>query len=232
MRVPLLSDIVDVLLPPLCEVCGSPLPAGLDYICSACEAELPLCGRNGAAGDMSEMEERLADIPRLAAADAWMRYLPRHGSAGLVLAIKYGGARRLALWLGARMARDLTAAGLFSGVDALVPVPLHWRRRMKRGYNQSALLARGISRFTGLPVIEALRAGRHRSQTGLHGAERAGNVSGVYRLRRGADVRGLHLLLVDDVCTTGATLRDAASALDAGGCARVSAAALALTELL
>lgn len=232
MKIPLLSDLISVLLPPTCYMCGAPLPHGADFICTACEAELPLIDP---IPGMTQIEERLASVRTLVHARAWMQYLPRDASADLVRNIKYYGARSLAEYLGRRMARDLTPTGIFTGVTALVPVPLHWRRRLKRGYNQSALLARGISAITGIPVRpDLLQARRHRSQTGLHGTARAANVSGVYRLnphRAHLLKNALHLphiMLIDDVCTTGATLRDAAEALTP---APVSVLTLALTEL-
>jgi ComF family protein len=108
-------------------------------------------------------------------------------------------------------------------IDAVVPMPLHWTRATMRGYNQAALLAEGVGARLGVPVRRVLRRCRRtKRQTTLDVDSRQRNVRGAFRARAPrADDRG-HLVLVDDVCTTGATLADATRALLAGGADKVS----------
>lgn len=110
-------------------------------------------------------------------------------------------------------------SGVFDDLDAIVPVPLHWLRQIRRGYNQSERLAQGISRICHVPVWQPAIAGRHRTQTALAADARRRNVTGIFQMKKHAADhwrelnRPPRLLLVDDVCTTGATLSSLAETL-------------------
>ena len=109
---------------------------------------------------------------------------------------------------------------VLAGAAIAVPVPLHWRRARARGFNQAAELAAAL----GVPVVRALERTRATSsQTGLPAGRRHANVRGAFALRRGIDVRGLSVVLVDDVATTGATLEACARVLLAAGAREVMA---------
>jgi ComF family protein len=135
----------------------------------------------------------------------------------LIHLYKYGKVRTLARPLSGWLAQALPRDEAF---DALVPVPLYWRRRLQRGFNQAELLARGLSRRTGIPVVTAL--GRVRptpTQAGLSTSARRRNVAKAFRAR---DVQGNRILLIDDVMTTGATATSCALALKQAGARRVA----------
>ena len=141
------------------------------------------------------------------------------GSLRAILhALKYSGRRSVARRLGAMMR---SAGGdVLDGADFAVPVPLHPFRRLTRGFNQAAELARGL----GVPVVPALRRARHtRPQADLPAARRHENVQDVFRLARRASVQGACVVLVDDVSTTGATLEACARTLADGGAREVRA---------
>jgi len=146
-----------------------------------------------------------------------------------VHALKYEGLRVLAAPLGELLAECWRAERLRA--DVVVPVPLHPARLRQRGYNQSALLARELSRRIGIPLREdALARTRNTpAQVGLSAAERHANVSGAFGCADDG-LRDLHVLVVDDVLTTGATLEACAEALQTAGVASVSA--LTLTRAL
>ncbi|HLG94359.1 MAG TPA: ComF family protein, partial [candidate division Zixibacteria bacterium] len=113
--------------------------------------------------------------------------------------------------------------------DALVPVPLHWTRKWSRGFNQSAILARAVSKTAGLPVWPALRrVKRTRDQTRLSREKRLANVRGAFRVTK--EVEGKNLLLLDDVTTTGATLEECRRVLAEAGAAQVSSAVVAMAS--
>lgn len=147
----------------------------------------------------------------------------------LIHLFKYRRIRTLAAPLGKLMARALPPQASY---DALVPMPLHWRRRFIRGFNQAELLARVVSRRTGLPVLTALRRRRHTSaQASLaSSSQRRANVRGVFSIQGSFEAAGKRLLLVDDVLTSGATVNSAAAALAAAGAARVAVLALARAD--
>ena len=144
---------------------------------------------------------------------------------------KYGAERGLSAELGALVA-SLVARDLAAGtpLDALVPVPLHVTRRTERGYDQAALLAASVAVRTGLPLVPALRRirGGH-PQVRLGRAARAENVGGAFVACAGS-LRGLRVALVDDVATTGATLRAAAATTRAAGARAVRAYVIAVDD--
>lgn len=146
----------------------------------------------------------------------------------LIQLFKYGRVQTLASPLGRLLALALPSDQSF---DMIVPMPLHWRKRWQRGFNQSELLAREISRRTSLPVKRALRRVRNTSaQAGLTNAKRRLNVSGAFRARKLAAVNDQRILLVDDVMTTGATAAAAARALKLAGARHVTLLSLARVD--
>jgi ComF family protein len=188
------------LTPPLCDGCGDPLPTWRTI-----SMPLALCAR-------CRRTRRHVDRSRaIGAYEGALR--------SIVHALKYDGRRSLAGPLAALM--RARARDLLDGVDAAVAVPLHPSRRRERGFNQAADLARGLR----VPVCRALRRIRATSaQSSLPAGRRHGNVRGAFRLTRTARrLIGKTVVLVDDVCTTGATLEACARTLKEGGVAQVRA---------
>lgn len=145
----------------------------------------------------------------------------------LIHLFKYERVQTLAKPLGRLLALALPREGTF---DVIVPMPLHWRKRWKRGFNQSALLARELGCRTHIRVVAALRRVRNTSsQAGLTSAKRRENVSGAFRANKHA-LKGASVLLVDDVMTTGATAASCARALKLAGAGRVTLLTLARAD--
>ena len=144
----------------------------------------------------------------------------------LIHLFKYGKVRPLARPLGALLAAALPREERF---DAVTPMPLHWLRHWRRGFNQAELLAREVSRRTGVPLIKPVRRRRATApQAGMTNAQRRTNVAGAFAVR--GDLTGLRLLLIDDVATTGATANACAAALKRAGAARVALLTLARVD--
>jgi ComF family protein len=151
----------------------------------------------------------------------------------MVHRFKYGGEWRAAYDMGRWYGAELRESGLYADVDVVVPVPLHLGRRLWRGYNQSEYIARGIARELGVEV-DARSVRRHRynsSQTSQRADERWDNVEGIFRVKRPERLHGKHILLVDDVFTTGATIMSLGSTiLSAVENVRLSVAVLATSR--
>lgn len=142
----------------------------------------------------------------------------------VVRRLKFGRLDYLGGHLGRALAAELAGELVLGGGELVVPLPLHWRRRLARGFDQARAIAGPLAAALGLPLVPALRRRRATPpQSGLGRAERLANPQGAFAVRRPASVRGRDLLLVDDVATTGATLDAAARALRQAGAARVVA---------
>lgn len=145
----------------------------------------------------------------------------------LIHLMKYGGVRTLARPLGELMMRAFPRD---ERLDALVPVPMAWWKRFRRGFNQTEALAREISEPTSLPVWNLLAASGGAPQAGLTAAQRRSNVAGRYRVRQPERVSGSRLMLIDDVFTTGATANACARLLKKAGARRVVVMTLARAD--
>ena len=200
------SDLLSVIVPPRCVVCGRVLDQPDEPICPACLVGMPFLSH---FGEPSNALARflLGRIPYEGAAALW-RHLPGDVSAGVVYRLKYRGCGELGAWLGRLAASYLQSTPFLSDVDLLVPMPLHPLRYLWRGYNQSVEIARGLSRQTGIPVDSrsVCRSRFTPTQTRLHGEARRRNVAEAFRVRCPERLAGRHLLLVDDVLTTGSTM--------------------------
>jgi ComF family protein len=146
----------------------------------------------------------------------------------MVQVFKYGNVPVLAGPLGAMLGRAIPRERQF---DAIVPMPMHWRRRWERGFNQAALLADVASARLGIPISSAVRRRKATPpQAGLTGAQRRANMSGAFEVRQPAAIQGKRVLLVDDVLTTGATAGACARALKRAGAAQVAVATVARAD--
>ena len=221
--------VVDVALPPLCASCREPV--GDAGVCAACWAKLsfiapPYCERLGIPftydpGPGILSMEAIADPPAYHRARAAVRY--DDVARTLVHALKYGDRLDLAPTMGRWMAR--AGRELLADADALIPVPLHWRRLWARRFNQSALLAKAVAQESGVKVADTVlkRVKATAQQVGLSQAERAQNVQGAFRVPTEckAEVAGRRLILIDDVLTSGATADACARALLRAGARNV-----------
>lgn len=200
------NSTLDMLFPPKCLTCG----ALAEAYCAACRAEIRPAEEAGA------LPARVAAVRSVGYHEESLRRA--------VLRLKFGQQVALVGPLARLLAEELRQGLTEWQPDALVPVPIHWRRLLERGFNQSDLLARSVGRHAGLPVWRVLRRTRATPhQVGLSAAEREENLRGAFELTPRHKVHGARLVLVDDVRTTGTTLSECAAVLRNAGAAEVFA---------
>ena len=197
-------------------------------LCVECQLHLPETDYARRAGNATEC--RLAGRVPFAAAMSLLVFTMGGTAQQVVHNIKYREGRKLARVMGRRMGQALADGGRFASADMLLPVPLHRSKERRREYNQSALLCQGMADVLGLPVeTRALRRTvRTATQTHKSREQRATNMQHVFSLRHPQRLAGRHVLLVDDVLTTGATLAACWEALQAAPGLRISVATLAI----
>jgi len=229
--------LMDLLYPPVCVACGAVIPGESENgFCANCRESIRPIGRERCPKCGFPFGPHVA---LRAACPACRRGYPFRQA---VAVFRYDGAIREAvhgwkyrhdLHAGATLCNMFLAAlaeeDFLPRLDLVVPVPLHWRRRWQRRFNQSHLLARAVGKRFGIScsgrILKRIR--NTRSQVGLSPAERQENVRGAFRVVRPAAVRQRKLLIVDDVFTTGATTSECARVLRAAGAAAVYVATLA-----
>jgi competence protein ComFC len=235
-RFELLEAAVSLLYPPVCAMCGTSIRAG-KYLCDQCEAKAvrivaPFCekcsepfdGSIKGAFTCANCAHRTIYFEAAVAA-----YRGRGIVRQIVHEFKYGRQIHLrhlvARWLHAALDDERLCGRRF---DVLVPVPLHPARQRERGFNQASLLAELLSVQISIRVKPLLERTRYTTtQTALDRSERMENLHNAFRLRKNANVRGLSVLLVDDVLTTGSTLNECARVLKRAGAFSVHAATAA-----
>lgn len=226
-----ITRFLDFISPRQCVVCGERLAPTEHSLCSTCLLHLPRTTYQFTPHDnpMAQLFWHLSPVEQAA---ALIFYEPHSEVAQLIYDLKYHDRPDIGEDMGRLMAGEMQLARFFDGIDLLLPVPLSRKRLRQRGYNQSEQLAVGISDVTHLPVVtKALRRTHfHQSQTQLSRRERQENVEDLFELRDGSMLQGKHVLLIDDICTTGATLLACCDALKAVPGIRLSVLTFGFTK--
>ncbi|OUJ76230.1 ComF family protein [Hymenobacter crusticola] len=227
-----LSDFVGLIFPQVCLACEEPLARGEDYLCTLCRTQLPYTDYHKLPASENPLARRFWGKLPIRYALSYVRFLRRGRVQHLLHQLKYKGQRDIGLVLGRWYGAELAEQGIATDFDLIVPVPLHPRKLAKRGYNQSDTFAEGLALGMARPwSASALRRTEHTdSQTRKNRTERWKNVAEVFEVAEQLAIVGKHILVVDDVLTTGATLEACAAALLAAGAAEVSVATIACAE--
>lgn len=221
-------SFVHLFFPRQCAGCGAALHEGEEGICMRCNIDMP---RTNYHTYKDNRAERMfwGKIP-LERATSFFFYHKGSDFRRILHQLKYGGRKDLGTIMGRFMAAELLAADYFSDIDVIVPIPLHPRKQKLRGYNQSECIARGVASVAGIPidVTSVLRKRHTETQTRKSAFERWENVDGIFLLHRPERFAGKHVLLIDDVLTTGATVTACADAFSEVEGVRISVLALAV----
>ncbi len=223
--------LLDLISPRQCSICGCRLAASEQVLCAVCNLTLP---RTGFADDAYDNEMARLFWGRLPIERAAALFYYERGSqtTQVIFDLKYRNHPEIGEQLGYFMAEELSEKGFFDGIDLIIPVPLTRKRQRQRGYNQSTAIAHGIQNAVSLPVKEHIlhRNRYHGSQTEMSRWQRADNVEGAFSLYDADAIRDKHLLIVDDVVTTGATVCTCGKELMKAGGIRISVLSLGYSK--
>ena len=223
--------LLDLIAPRLCVVCGHRLTVTEEVICAKCNFHLPRTGFHHHAYDNEIAKLFWAQIP-IEKATAFFYYEAHAETANIIYELKYKNHPEIGNIVGRMLAKEIQPSGFFDGIDGIVPIPLAKKRLRQRGYNQSMEIAQGVSEMTGLPIYQKVvrRNSFKGSQTNKGRWDRQENVEHVFELTDATAVSNKHLLLIDDVITTGATCIACAKALCQSGNIRISILALGFAK--
>ena len=223
----LYRNILDFFFPRTCAMCGKRLGEEEASLCVPCIRGLDRFGYEG--NDEHGTLERLfwgqLPIERVTS----FFYYSGKNHRRIIHNLKYKQREDVGEDVGALFAEELMETGFFDGIDGIVTMPLHHSKLRERGYNQCDSIARGIQKVTGIPIIDGVveRMVNNETQTHKNIVERKENVKGIFRLKDASLVEGKHILLVDDVLTTGSTLISCGSELAKAPNVRISICTLA-----
>jgi ComF family protein len=223
----LLSDFISLVFPRLCQACGDHLMRNEKVICTGCYISIPRTDFH--LSPVNPVSQLFWGRCKLEKASVYSYYT--HGSKmqKLIHNMKYRGMREIGFEMGKLYASVLKSSGFTDDIDLLIPVPLHASKQRRRGFNQSDYIALGISEVSGLPVEKSClkRIAGKGTQTRSSRYDRWTNVKGTFSVENCNVLIGKHILLIDDVITTGSTIESCANELLSIENVRVSAIALA-----
>ena len=225
----LLTNLTSLLYPKLCVICGEPLIENEKFFCFSCSLRLPktyyhLIPENQAI-------ERLAGKVSLEKASSYFYYNKGGVAQKIITEIKYKANMELGEWIGAYIAKDMSSSDFFREIDYLVSVPLHKLKEKKRGFNQAEKIAEGISQITKIPVktSNVFRGKANTSQTRKGIFDRWKNTQNLFNMKDPKLFEEKHILLIDDVLTTGSTLEALAQSLLKSDGIKISILTVAIT---
>ena len=202
----LFDDIISLFYPRLCAGCNISLVKGEELLCLNCIADLPRTNYHLTV-ENPVFQQFLGRVP-IELATSFCRFDKGGRLQHLLHQLKYKGNREIGYKMGTLFGNDLINSAVYCTIDEIIPVPLHPRKEKKRGFNQSTEICKGLSEAMNRPLITGnlIREIHTDSQTRKGRFERWENVSGIFRVKNSLVFEDKHLLLVDDVVTTGATL--------------------------
>lgn len=225
------DSVLHLLYPKLCAGCGNDLTSINELICLDCINELPVTNFYKHADNPVEKIFR-GRMP-IESAAAHVYFTKQSLMQNLLHQFKYRGVKEIGLYFGKMMGECLRLSAAYNDVDALIPLPLFFKKEKKRGYNQAAVICDGMAEIMKLPILKDVVARKNKTETQTHKnrMERWENIEDKFELVKKSMIAGKHILLVDDVITTGATLESCGSEILKGDNVRLSIAALAYTSL-
>lgn len=201
-----LENLFSLFYPNRCVLCGETLAGQENFLCLSCRTGLPTTDQQ--PDTSNSLRERLHGKVALDKTYAHLFYDKDGVGQRIISEIKYRGNIRFGVYMGQLLANELVETGFFQSVDYLIPVPLHPAKQRKRGFNQAEAIVRGIASVVGIAQDKAslIRLKSNESQTAKGSYDRWLNTQGLFVIKDQKKFEGKHILLVDDVITTGATI--------------------------
>ena len=202
----LVRMLTEFVFPHYCKVCGRRLDPSEEELCISCYLGMPRLEYD--MNSINPTERLLLSARSLVRASSVFVYDKDSDYSNILFHLKYWHHPRVGRWMGYIGAKELLQKGFFEGVDCIVPLPLTRRKEIRRGYNQCTHIAKGVRKATGLPILSdaVIRKIDSGKQAGLGKYQRWRNAQGLFEVADASALQGKHILIIDDVATTGATL--------------------------
>ncbi len=225
------NDLLELFFPTLCVTCGERLVTQEKFVCLNCWSDLPVT--NFHLNPENKVAQLFWGRTQIENATAYFAFKRGSNYQQLIHFIKYKGLKELGFETGRRFGLALSESQNFSNIDIIFPVPLHPKKQKKRGYNQSEWIAKGISETLNKPLsVHHLKRNLHTStQTKKNRFERWKNVENIFEVSKSDELIGKHVLLIDDIVTTGSTLEACAFPLLKTDGVKVSIATLGFADI-
>ena len=222
------ENILNLVYPNICLICSESLLRSENCICQSCVSNIPRTNLHRIKDNA--IENKFLGKVKIESGTAFFYFTKGSPFQKILHELKYRGNRNVGKVLGMYAAADLCEDNYFADVDMIIPVPLHPKKLKKRGYNQSEYIAQGMSQILQKPLETKLlyRSQNTETQTKKGVFERFQNTEGVFETKQNEKLVGKHILLVDDVLTTGSTLEAASQALLSMESVKVSVFTLAM----
>ncbi|MEJ5994803.1 ComF family protein [Pedobacter sp. Du54] len=223
-------DVIGLLFPNLCSGCGNSLHTSEKAICTHCLYDLPYTDFH--LNKSNRVAKQLWSRLPFEAAMAMLYFKKGTKIQNLIHNLKYNGKTEVGHTLGNLLGQRLLLSEQYKAIDYIVPVPLHPKKERTRGYNQSVCIAEGISEVFGVPIHKTLLIRKKITETQTRKSRfiRYENMLSVFEVLAAEQLQRKHVLLVDDVITTGATLEACGNVLISGGVDKLSIACIAFTQ--
>lgn len=224
--------LFEFVFPHYCKVCGRRLDPSEEQLCISCYLGMPRLEYDMKA--INPAERLLLAEKSLVRAASMFLYDKESDYRNIFFHLKYWRHPKVGRWLAGIGAQELLSKGFFEGIDCIVPLPITYWKELKRGYNQCSFIAKGIRKATGLPIISnaVKRVHEHSKQAGLGKYQRYKNVQDLFKVTNSSLLQGKHVLIIDDIITTGATLRSLIDVMERSiPDLKVSVFTLALTKI-
>ena len=225
------NSFIDTLFPRICPVCNNVLLSHEKHICTKCRIDIPITRYH--MQEFNAMEQLFAGKTPIEKAVGYFFYEKGNPYSNILHNIKYRNNPQLGQYVAKLFAQELLSRDIFRDIDCIIPVPLHHRKKIQRGYNQSEYIAKGFSEVFDIPVHNNIIIAHksHESQTNKGIYERWLNTQNIFSAQDTQVLENKHVLIVDDVVTTGATLLSAALTIASVPNIKISLATLGVARL-